>query len=56
MRVVTTTPAFYYLKNGLVNYHMDMEKLQEQHNYNTRNKDKLRLPKVARSWRKQRII
>jgi hypothetical protein len=34
---------------------MNLETHQEPHEHNTRNKDKLRLPKITRNWGKQRI-
>ncbi|KXJ14105.1 hypothetical protein AC249_AIPGENE25226 [Exaiptasia diaphana] len=40
--------------NGLVDHKMDLIKQEDQHNYNTRNKCNLKLPRVKRNWGKQR--
>ena len=44
----------YKCINGLTEHSLDIVKCSQIHNYNTRNKDTLRLPKVKRNWGKQR--
>ena len=34
---------------------LNLKSFRETHNYNTRNNNKLRLPKVKRNWGKQRL-
>ena len=41
--------------NGLCTSTINLVSFRETHNYNTRNKNKLRLPKVKRNWGKQRL-
>ena len=44
----------YKCLNGLVNHDMDLLRHEDQHTYNTRNKDKLRIPIATRQWGQQR--
>ena len=44
----------YKCLNGLVNHDMDLLRHEDQHTYNTRNKDKLRIPTATRQWGQQR--
>ncbi len=44
----------YKCLNGLVDHNMDLLRHDDQHNYNTRKKDKLRLPSAKRQWGQQR--
>ena len=44
----------YKCLNGLVNHDMDLLRHEDQHMYNTRNKDKLRIPTATRQWGQQR--
>ena len=44
----------YKCLNGLVEHDMNFIRQQEQHDYNTRTKLNLRLPRVKRNWGKQR--
>lgn len=44
----------YKCLNGLVDHDMDLLRHEDQHMYNTRNKDKLRIPIAKRLWGQQR--
>ena len=44
----------YKCLNGLIHHNMNLLKHEDQHTYNTRNKDKLRLPSTKRQWGQQR--
>ena len=44
----------YKCLNGLVNHDMDLLRHEDQHTYNTRNKDKLRIPIATRQLGQQR--
>ena len=44
----------YKCLNGLVNRDLDLLRHEGQHTYNTRNKDKLRIPFAKRQWGRQR--
>ena len=45
----------YKCINGLMDHSMNLLTNSDIHNYNTRNKDMLRLPRVIRNWGKQRV-
>ena len=45
----------YKCINGLMDHPMNLLTNSDIHNYNTRNKDMLRLPRVTRNWGKQRV-
>ena len=45
----------YKCINGLMDHSMNLLTNSDIHNYNTRNKDMLRLPRVTRNWGKQRV-
>ena len=45
----------YKCINGLMDYPMNLLTNIDIHNYNTRNNNMLRLPRVTRNWRKQRV-
>ena len=45
----------YKYINGLMDHSMNILTNSDIHNYNTRNKDMLRLPSVTRNWGKQRV-
>ena len=45
----------YKCTDGLMDHSMNLLTNSDIHNYNTRNKDMLRLPRVTRNWGKQRV-
>ena len=45
----------YKCIQGLVSHHLNLERQQDHHNYNTRNNDHFRLPSIKRNWGKQRL-
>ncbi|XP_028405236.1 uncharacterized protein LOC114527740 [Dendronephthya gigantea] len=45
----------YKCVNGYIYHSMDLLTAGDVHGYNTRNKDKIRLPHVTRNWGKQRM-
>ena len=45
----------YKCINRLMDHSMNLLTNSDIHNYNTRNKDMLRLPRVTRNWGKQRV-
>ena len=45
----------YKCINGLMDHPMNLPTNSDIHNYNTRNKDMLRLPRVTRNWGRQTV-
>ena len=45
----------YMCINKLVHHDMTLSRHEDKHTYNTRNKDKIRVPNAKKQWGKQRI-